>query len=104
MAIISTMNGYSLVGTPFLEIVAIAKRAAIAIIIKSKIRLSPWAPEVTAPIMLNAGIHRRKSKMEGLSMFMFSGLLFLSLTYASIVHVNVKIFMVGNRNISENGV
>jgi len=98
------MNGYSFVGIAFLVIVAITKSAAIAIIVKSKIRLSPQTPEVIAPIMLNAGMHRRISKIEGFSMFMFSGSLFLFLMCASIVHVSVKMFMAGNRNISESGV
>lgn len=103
MVIISTMNGYSFVGTAFLEIVVAAKSVAMAIIVKSNILLSPWVPEVTAPIMLSAGMHRRMSKIEGFSMFMLGGLLFLFLMYAITVHVSVKMFIAGSRNVSESG-
>jgi len=103
MAIISTMNGYSFVGTAFLEIVVTAKSAAIAIIMKSNILLSPRVPEVTEPMMLSAGMHRRMSKIEDFSMFMLGGLLFLFLMYAITAHVNVKMFIADSRNISESG-
>jgi len=56
--------------------------------------------------MLNAGMNNRKtSRMESFLMSMLFGCsLLLFLMYARVVHVDMKMFRVGSRNIGESGV